>query len=113
MIRIITTRRLRRILGAQLRHERQHAVIVREMDGLRREVDAAIERRGQLELENSVLRGELVAKHPLTPDRAALLVQLRNAEDRAKALDARLNAKQDADEAADRAGYDAAYGVRS
>lgn len=113
MIRIITTRRLRRILGAQLRHERQHAVIVREMEGLRRSVDAAIERRGQLELENSILRGELAAKHPDSPDRAALLLQLSREQARCRALDARLGTKQDQDEAADRAGYDAAHGVRA
>jgi regulator of replication initiation timing len=79
MIRIITARYLARLKGANERHQTAHAIKVREIEGLKRQVDAAIERQGQLTAENALLRQQ------------------------AKALDERLAERQLADEAADRA----------
>lgn len=96
MIRIITIRRLRRILGANVRHEQRHVIDVRTMDGLRRECDALVERNGQLVADAGVLQ-QLLAEHP---EYRSIRASERSAMDRAAALDKLLAELQVANEGA-------------
>lgn len=111
MIRIVTARYLARLLRANERHQTAHANLVREIEGLRRQVDAAIERQGQLTAENGILRAELAEKPAPPASVRSLQLRVRELEDRARALDERLLVRQAANEAADRAAYTAAHGA--
>lgn len=96
MVTLITTRRLRRILGANARHEQRHLIILREKEGLTQQVDAAIEREGRLTADNAMLR-QLLASHP---EYRSIRSELRAATDRCAALDKMLAELQTANEGA-------------
>ena len=96
MIRIITTRRLEQLLGAQTRHERQNVILHRRVEELQREAEAAVEREGRLTADNAMLR-QLLASHP---EYRTVRSELRAATDRCAALDKLLSELQTANEGA-------------
>ena len=107
MIRLITTRRLARILGANQRHQTRDSNRVRDIDALRGQVDAGVQREGRLTAENAILRQQLAQQQPERIDRTTLLVRVRNAEDRARVLDERLLVLQAQNEQSYHLAYDA------